>query len=126
MKVLMLVVSSFMLWSIDQRSQSPLHEQIAVSVRRALDEGSLVPGERLPPASELAAVLDVNPNTVLHAYRRLRDSGVLEFRRGRGVRVSADAASRAAVVDAANQLLAIGRAHVYGASALAALIEDLA
>ena len=125
MKVVMLVLSSFMLWSIDHRSQSPLHEQIAVSVRRALEEGSLAPGERLPPASELAVVLDVNPNTVLHAYRRLRDGGVLEFRRGRGVRVSADAASRGAVVDAAKQLLTVGRAHGYGPRALAALIEEL-
>ena len=115
-----------MLWSIDQRSQLPLHEQIAASVRRALAEGSLVPGERLPPASELATVLEVNPNTVLHAYRRLRDGGVLEFRRGRGVRVSADAAARGAVVDAAKQLLAIGQAHGYSPGALAALVEELA
>lgn len=115
-----------MLWSIDQAGQSPLHEQIAVSVRRALADGSLVPGERLPPASELAAVLDVNPNTVLRAYRRLRDDGVLEFRRGRGVRVCADAAARGVVIDAAKQLLAIGQAHGYTPSGLVALIEELA
>jgi GntR family transcriptional regulator len=115
-----------MLWSIDERSPSPLHEQIAVSVRRALAEGSLGPGERLPPAAELATVLNVNPNTVLRAYRRLRDDGVLEFRRGRGVRVCADAQVRGAVVDAAKQLLALGQAHGYTPRALAALIEELA
>ena len=73
-----------MLWSIDERSPVPLHEQIASCVLRSLDDGRLEPGERLPPASELAEALGVNPNTVLHAYRGLRDRGVLEFRRGRG------------------------------------------
>ena len=115
-----------MLWSIDPRSRAPLHDQIRVSVRRALDEGVLVPGERLPPATELAAVLDVNPNTVLHAYRRLREDGVLEFRRGRGVRVCADAATRAAVIDAAKQFLTLGQAHGYSPATLAALLQELA
>jgi GntR family transcriptional regulator len=114
-----------MLWSIDDRSPAPLHEQIAVSVRRSLVEGSLAPGERLPPAAELATVLNVNPNTVLRAYRGLRDDGVLEFRRGRGVRVCADAQARGAVVDAAKHLLALGQAHGYTPGALAALIEEL-
>lgn len=115
-----------MLWSVDPRSQLPLHEQVAVCVRRALDAGTLAPGERLPPASELAAMLGINPNTVLHAYRCLREDGVLEFRRGRGVRVCADVAGRVPVVDAARQLLALGRAHGYSTSALAALLEELA
>ena len=104
----------------------PLHEQIAVNVRRSLEEGDLAPGERLPPASELAAVLDINPNTVLHAYRALRAEGVLEFRRGRGVQVAAGAVARSAVVEAAKDLLALGRATGYSPEALAALIEELA
>jgi uncharacterized cupin superfamily protein len=40
------------------------------------------PGERLPPAKDLAAVLGVNTNTVLRSLRLLRDEGLLEFRRG--------------------------------------------
>jgi GntR family transcriptional regulator len=115
-----------MLWSIDPGEAVPLHEQIAVNVRRAVNEGDLVPGERLPSAAELATVLEVNPNTVLHAYRRLREEGILEFRRGRGVRVGADAPARGAIVDAARALLALGRAHGYGPGSLAALLEELA
>jgi GntR family transcriptional regulator len=123
---MVLLICSTMMWSVDPRSPLPLHEQITVSVRRALSDGTLAAGERLPAAAELAAVLDVNPNTVLRAYRCLRDEGVLEFRRGRGVRVSADAPVRAAVTDAARQLLALGRAHCYNPAALAALLEELA
>jgi DNA-binding transcriptional regulator YhcF (GntR family) len=39
--------------------------------------------ERLPPARDLAAVMGVNTNTALRA---LREEGLLEFRRGLGVR----------------------------------------
>ena len=115
-----------MRWTIDPADPTALHEQIAGCVVRALDEGDLVIGERLPPAAELAAVLDVNPNTVLHAYRRLREQGVLEFRRGRGVRVSAEAIGRGRVLDAAQQLLALGRSYGYSPRALATLVEELA
>ena len=115
-----------MQWSIDEGDAAALHEQISACILRAIDDGSLRPGERLPPASELAAVLGVNPNTVLHAYRRLRDLGTLEFRRGRGARVAPDARARGQVVDAARHFLDLGRSHGYTPRALLAMIEELA
>jgi len=122
---MMLVVYSTMDWSIDRESEFPLHEQVAAAVRCSLQSGALVAGEKLPPASELAAVLDINANTVLHAYRGLRAEGVLEFKRGRGVRVSPDASTRSVVVEAARHLLAVGRTFGYSPAALASLLEDL-
>jgi DNA-binding transcriptional regulator YhcF (GntR family) len=70
--------------------------------------------------------LSVDRNTVLAAYRRLRDEGVLEFRRGRGVRVAAGAESRASVDQAARDLVALARSQGYGRAELIRLIEELA
>jgi GntR family transcriptional regulator len=57
-------------------------------------------------------VLDVNTNTVLRALRILRDEGLLEFRRGRGVTVSGTAHIGAVIVQA-RELIAFARAHGY-------------
>ena len=50
--------------------------------------GQALPGERLPPARDLAAMPGMNRNTVLRALRLLRDEGLLEFRRGHGITVA--------------------------------------
>jgi len=72
------------LFRIDPTAPEPLFAQLASQVRRAAASGELSPGTRLPAARELAASLDVNVHTVLHAYQDLRDEGLLELRRGRG------------------------------------------
>jgi GntR family transcriptional regulator len=65
---------------LDSAAGGPLHKQIAVAVRRAIGEGKLGPGARLPAARELACQLDVNVNTVLRAYRELSAEGLVDLR----------------------------------------------
>ncbi|MGY4918165.1 aminotransferase class I/II-fold pyridoxal phosphate-dependent enzyme [Streptomyces sp. 900116325] len=69
--------------------------EIAASVERAVGAGELVPGQALPPMRELAARLEVNPNTVAAAYRTLRERGVIETAGRRGSRVRLRPASTA-------------------------------
>src|SRR5579863_3383795 len=95
---------------LDREDSSKVFEQVAAAIRRAIAEGEASPGERLPPARDLAAELGVNSNTVLRALRLLRDEGLLEFRRGRGVTV-AGTPERTAVLDKARELLALSRSH---------------
>ncbi|MEI8050273.1 MAG: GntR family transcriptional regulator [Actinomycetes bacterium] len=75
---------------VDRERPSLLHRQVAAAIRDAINNGEVRVGERLPPARDLAGVLGVNQNTVLKSLRVLRDEGVLEFRRGRGVTVIAE------------------------------------
>ena len=65
----------------------PRYLQVAADLRREIGDGEIKPGERLPPARDLAAVTGVNQNTMFRALRELRDEGILEFRRGRGISV---------------------------------------
>ncbi|WP_328867766.1 aminotransferase class I/II-fold pyridoxal phosphate-dependent enzyme [Streptomyces sp. NBC_00341] len=69
--------------------------EIAASVERAVGSGELAPGQVLPPMRELAALLEVNPNTVAAAYRTLRERGVIETAGRRGSRVRPRPASTA-------------------------------
>jgi GntR family transcriptional regulator len=111
--------------AVDRRSALPLHEQVAADIRRAIADGEAAPGDRLPPARDLAAVMGVNANTVLRALRLLRDEGLLEFRRGRGVTV-AGTPERGAVVARARELVQFARTQGYDHDELIRMIESLA
>ena len=109
---------------IDRDRPILLHDQVAGEIRRAIAEGEAATGERLPPARDLAAVLQVNTNTVLRALRLLRDEGLLEFRRGHGERVTGSA-ERGAVLAKAKELVQFGRRHGYDPDELIDLIRQL-
>jgi GntR family transcriptional regulator len=111
--------------TIDQASPTALHEQVAAALRRAIADGEAGPGDRLPPARDLAAVLGVNPNTALRALRTLRDEGLLEFRRGRGVTVTNAGTQQTELITKARELVALGRRLGYRQHELAQLITDL-
>src|ERR1017187_7617278 len=74
--------------TVDRSDSVLLHDQVAAEIRRAIAEGEAGPGERLPLVKDIAAVLGVNKNTVLRAMHILRDEGLLEFTRGRGITVT--------------------------------------
>ena len=107
---------------VDRGDPTDLYEQVAGEIRRAIAEGEAKPGERLPPAKDLAAVLGVNTNTVLRSLRLLRGEGLLEFRRGRGISV-AGTPERGAVVERAKELVAFARRQGYQLDELVEIIQ---
>jgi DNA-binding transcriptional regulator YhcF (GntR family) len=113
-----------MLWKIDPASREGLAAQIAANVRRGLVDGELAAGDALPPSAELARLLDVNANTVLAAYRALRDEGLLEFRRGRGVRVCRGVGDDAPVLQAARAFVEVATRFGYSLDELPNLLRQ--
>ena len=110
--------------NLDRSGEIPLHEQVAAGIRKEIADGEVGPGERLPPARDLAAVLGVHPNTVLRALRVLRDEGVLEFRRGRGVTVAGQP-QRGIVRTRAEELVKLAQKFGYAREELVAIIQGL-
>src|SRR5512135_101605 len=104
--------------------ETDLHEQVAAEIRRAIADGEAKPGERLPPAKDLAAVIGVNTNTVLRALRTLRDEGLLEFRRGRGITV-AGTPDQSILTARARELVDLARKHGYGRDELIRIIDSV-
>jgi len=107
---------------VDRGEAIALHEQVAAEIRRAIAEGEAGPGDRLPLAQDLAAVLGVNKNTVLRALRVLRDEGLLEFGRGRGVTV-VGTSRQSALQQQIGALLEIARLHGYRRAEVIQMIE---
>ena len=77
--------------SVDRGTGIPLGEQLAGRIRRAVEDGTLVPGDRLPSVRELADIAGVNVNTVRAVYARLESEGRVSSEQGRGTFVAARA-----------------------------------
>lgn len=73
-----------MLFTVDHAAAESLADQLAAQVRGGIVRGEIEPGDRLPPARDLASALDINMHTVLRAYAALRDEDLIDLRRGRG------------------------------------------
>src|SRR4030095_8625742 len=99
-----------MLGTVDRDDALPLHEQVAAQIRRAIADGEAGPGDRLPPARDLSAVLGVHRHTLLRALRTLRDEGLVDSTRGRGVTVTGTR-PHTTVIEHARELIKVGRQH---------------
>ena len=109
---------------MNKEDGTDLYLQVAAQIRRAIADGEAKPGERLPPARDLATVLGVNTNTVLRSLRLLQDEGLLELRRRRGITV-AGTPERGAVVQKVRELVEFARHQGYAVDEVVAMIEDL-
>jgi GntR family transcriptional regulator len=109
--------------NVNRDDPALLHDQVAAEIRRAIAEGEAKPGDRLPPARHLAAVMGVNTNTVFRALRMLRDEGLLEMRPRRGIRVIGTP-EQSEVRSKVAELLQLARQHGYTRADLQQMISD--
>ena len=80
---------------LDLHSGMPVYRQIMDQVRGGIASGALTAGDQLPTVRQLAVDLEINPNTVVRAYRELELGGLLETHQGTGTFIGAQKMKRA-------------------------------
>jgi GntR family transcriptional regulator len=69
---------------LDLSTGVPAYRQIIDQVHAGIASGRLGSGDQLPTVRQMAVDLEINPNTVVRAYRELEIRGVLETHQGTG------------------------------------------
>ncbi|HEY1768566.1 MAG TPA: GntR family transcriptional regulator [Terracidiphilus sp.] len=69
---------------LDGLSGVPVYRQLIDQVQGAMARGTLRPGDQLPTVRHVAVELEINPNTVLRAYREMEIRGFLDTQQGTG------------------------------------------
>jgi GntR family transcriptional regulator / MocR family aminotransferase len=75
---------------LDPRARGALQQQIYAGIRRAILDGVVAPGTRLPSSRAVAADLGVSRTTAVLALEQLLAEGYLATRRGSGTFVAQD------------------------------------
>ena len=73
---------------ISSGSNEPIYTQVVGQISRAIAQGLIKPGEKLPAVRNLAAELVINPNTVARAYTILEQQGLVTTKTGSGTYAS--------------------------------------
>jgi GntR family transcriptional regulator len=75
-------------FTLDFHTGVPVYRQLIDQVRAGVASRSLTAGDQLPTVRQLAVDLEINPNTVMRAYRELELGGLLETHQGTGTFIS--------------------------------------
>lgn len=87
--------NSIFRFHLDLNSGVPVYRQIIDQVRGGVASGALAARNQLPTVRQLAVDLQINPNTVVRAYRELELGGLLETQQGTGTFISEKKVARA-------------------------------
>ena len=109
---------------LDLHTGVPVYRQIVDQVRGAVAAGALGPGDQLPTVRQLAVDLEVNPNTIVRAYRELEYDGLIETHQGTGTFISDQKIPRAGN-ERQRQLAQIVSDAVARAGAAGFTVQDL-
>lgn len=77
------------------KEDKPIYQQIADLVMEKILTGQWHSGDRIPSVRETASGMEVNPNTVAHAYTYLQEQGIIYNQRGIGYHVAPEGREKA-------------------------------
>jgi GntR family transcriptional regulator len=109
---------------LDPKSGVPVYRQLIDQVMGGMAAGTLAGGHQLPTVRQVAVDLEINPNTVVRAYRELEIRGVLETQQGTGTFISHQKVKRDEV-ERERQLAQLVSDFVARAGAAGFTIDDL-
>ncbi len=72
---------------MEQKSQIPVYEKIAIDIAHRIYEGSLRTGDTIHGRSTMASEYNVSPETIRRAIRILEDVGVVQTTKGSGTQI---------------------------------------
>lgn len=76
--------------SIEFDNNMPIYLQIMNYIKRQIVTGTLKPGDKILSVRELAAELQINPNTIQRTFQELEREEIVETRRGLGRYVTSE------------------------------------
>src|SRR6201992_3398325 len=82
---------------LDVHSGVPLYRQLIDQVQGAIATGVLASGDQLPTVRQVAVDLEINPNTVMRAYREMEIRSILDTQQGTGTFVAQQTIDRDAL-----------------------------
>jgi GntR family transcriptional regulator len=81
-------------FKLDLASGVPVYRQIMDQVMAGIAAGTLATGDQLPTVRQLAVDLEINPNTVVRAYKELEIRGLLDTHHGTGTFIGTNKVKR--------------------------------
>jgi len=115
-------------FKLDLASGVPVYRQIMDQVMAGVAAGTLAAGDQLPTVRQLAVDLEINPNTVVRAYKELEIRGLIDTHHGTGTFIGIHKVKRSDVEHQRqlNQLVSdfVGRAGSAGFT-VEELVEQL-
>lgn len=103
------------MWTLNKENDQPIYQQIVGLILNAIDQGQLLPGEKIPAERKLASYLNVNRTTIVHALDELVAMGVVVRKPGSGTRIADGkwGVYRGSTIDWRQYLMPKGNSPIY-------------
>jgi GntR family transcriptional regulator len=110
---------------LDALSGVPVYRQLIDQVQGAVARGTLRAGDQLPTVRHVAVELEINPNTVLRAYREMEIRGLLDTQQGTGTFIAEKQQPTSSKIERERQLAQLAGDFISRAGAQGFTVADL-
>lgn len=77
-------------WDIERTQKTPIYQSIMKHITQNIQNGQLLPGQKLPSERKLAAIIGVNRSTIVRVMADLEAKGIIKRQQGSGTMVNDD------------------------------------